>query len=202
MKRERLGLFGGTFDPPHAGHLILAEVAARQFHLTRVLWTPAPMPPHKTGQVVAPLAHRLEMLKRAIADHPLFEICDIEIRRPGPHYTADTVRALAEQNPQAEIILLLGEDSLRDFPAWREPRVILQFVSRVGAMRRLREPLELDPIFARLPELKEKLVFLHAPPQDLSSRELRERIARGEPCEEDLPPAVRTYIEENGLYRE
>ena len=105
MSRTKIGIFGGTFDPPHIGHLILASEAAHQLHLSRLLWVLAPDPPHKLDQSITPLPHRLEMLKRMIADNPLFEISLLEIDRPGPHYTIDTVRLLAKKEPDADIIL-------------------------------------------------------------------------------------------------
>ncbi len=121
MSRTKIGLFGGTFDPPHIGHLILASEAVHQLGLSRLLWMLAPDPPHKLEQPITPLPHRLEMLKRAIDGNASFEISHLEIERPGPHYTIDTVRLLSRLEPHADIVLLLGGDSLRDLPTWRLP---------------------------------------------------------------------------------
>jgi len=109
-RHERLGLFGGTFDPPHVGHLILASEARSQLELTRVLWTVTPDPPHKQDQEITSLVHRLAMVKLAIQDNPFFELSEIELNRPGPHYTVDTIHLLAQQNPKAEIVPIIGGD--------------------------------------------------------------------------------------------
>ena len=107
-RHERVGLFGGTFDPPHVGHLILASEAKSQLELTRILWTVTPDPPHKQDQSITSLEHRLAMVRLAIQDDPSFELSDLELNRPGPHYTIDTIRLLAEQNPKAEIVPIIG----------------------------------------------------------------------------------------------
>ena len=118
---ETIGIFGGTFDPPHLGHLILAAEALYQLQLNRLLWVLTPEPPHKPGRPIAPLPHRLEMLQRAIAQTPGFELSSIEIDRPGPHYTIDTLEILRIQFPAADFALLIGGDSLRDLPGWHRP---------------------------------------------------------------------------------
>jgi nicotinate-nucleotide adenylyltransferase len=201
MTRAQIGLFGGTFDPPHLGHLILASEAAQQFNLSHVLWMLAPDPPHKLEQPVTPLHHRLEMLKRTTADNPIFEISYLEINRPGPHYTIDTVKILAGQNPNAEITLLIGGDSFRDFPKWRDPAAIVSAVNKIGVMRRPSDPFDMNVLAAQIPGLAEKVKFLDVLLQDLSSSELRERIARGSTYRYYLLPSVYDYIEENLLYR-
>jgi len=200
MTRAQIGLFGGTFDPPHLGHLILASEAARQFKLERVLWMLAPDPPHKLDQPITPLPHRLEMLKRTIADNPLFEISYLEINRPGPHYTIDTVKMLAEQEPNAEITLLIGGDSLRDFPKWRDPAALVAAVCRIGVMRRPDESFDARA-GTPIPGLSEKLRFIDAPLQELSSTEIRRRIAQDEEYRYYLLPSVYDYVNKNLLYR-
>jgi nicotinate-nucleotide adenylyltransferase len=202
MTRVQLGLFGGTFDPPHLGHLILASEAAQQFNLTRVLWMLAPDPPHKLEQPLTPLPHRLEMLKRMIADNPLFEISYLEINRPGPHYTVDTVHALAKQEPNADITLLMGGDSFRTLPEWRSCVKLVAAVQQIGVLRRPNHSINLRALEAQVPGVTKKTRFIDALLQKLSSSELRQRIAHGRMYRYYLFPAVYDYIEANHLYRE
>ncbi|MDD2921540.1 MAG: nicotinate-nucleotide adenylyltransferase [Anaerolineales bacterium] len=201
MARAQIGLFGGTFDPPHLGHLILASEAAHQFKLTRVLWMLAPDPPHKLEQPITPLPHRLEMLKRTVADNPIFEISDLEINRPGPHYTIDTVRILAERESNADIILLIGGDSLRDLPKWRDAPALVSEVKKIGVMRRPDDSLDMRALEAQIRGVTKKVKFIDAPLQELSSHEIRRRIAEGGEYRYYLFPAAYEYIEKNNLYR-
>jgi nicotinate-nucleotide adenylyltransferase len=202
MSRTKIGLFGGTFDPPHIGHLILASEAVHQFDLSRLLWMLAPDPPHKQEQPITSLPHRLEMLQRMIAGNPAFEISRLEIDRPGPHYTIDTVRLLAQQEPNADIILLLGGDSLRGLPTWRLCADLVAEVSKIGVMRRPGDLFDMPALETIIPGLKEKVAFIDAPLQDLASREIRRRISAGEPYRYYVFPPVYEYIELNHLYRE
>lgn len=202
MSRTKIGLFGGTFDPPHIGHLILASEAAYQFDLSRLFWVLTPDPPHKQEQAITPLEHRLAMLQSMVADNPIFEISHLEIGRPGPHYTIDTVRLLAEQEPSADIILLIGGDSLWDLPTWRFSTELVTAVSKIGVMRRPGDLSNLAEIEAQLPGITEKTTFIDALLQPVSSRELRRRIAAGEVYRYYVPPSVYDYIESHHLYRD
>ena len=201
MSRTTIGLFGGTFDPPHIAHLILASEAAHQFGLSRLLWMLAPDPPHKRDQSKTPFPHRLEMLKRMIADNPLFEISYLEIDRPGPHYTVDTIRLLASQQANAEITLLIGGDSLFDLPTWRFSADLVASVANIGVMRRPSDSTDLAVLETKLPGLTKKVRFIDALLQPISSRELRRRIAAGEMYRYYLAPEVYDYIESHKLYR-
>lgn len=202
MLRKKIGLFGGTFDPPHIGHLILASEAVHQFGLSRLLWMLAPDPPHKQEQSITPLAHRLEMLQQMIADNSKFEISRLEIDRPGPHYTIDTIRLLARQEPNVDIFLLLGGDSLRNLPIWRFCMELVAEVTKIGVMRRPGDPFDMPALESKIPGLTEKVAFIDAPLQDLASREIRRRIADGESYRYYLFPPVYEYIEANHLYHE
>lgn len=199
---HRIGVFGGTFDPPHIGHLILAGEALHQFQLDRLLWVLTPEPPHKLENAVTPLTHRLAMLENMIADNPAFELSRIEIERPGPHYTVDTVRAIAENQPGADIILLIGGDSLRDLPTWRFAADLVTVVSKLGVMRRPDDSTDLAALEAKLPGVLGKLHFIDALLQPVSSRELRRRISSGEMYRYYVAPGVYDYIEKNRLYRD
>jgi len=201
MSRTKIGLFGGTFDPPHIGHLILASEAVHQFDLSRLLWMLAPDPPHKQEQPITPLPHRLEMLQGMIADNAAFEVSHLEIDRPGPHYTIDTVRLLTKQESNADIFLLLGGDSLRDLPTWRLCADLVAEVTKIGVMCRPGDPFDMPALEAKIPGLTEKVTFIDAPLQNISSSDLRHRVANGEVYRYYLFPPVYDYIEENRLYR-
>ena len=201
MSRTKIGLFGGTFDPPHIGHLILASEAVHQFGLSRLLWMLAPDPPHKLEKPITPLHHRLEMLQRMIAGDSAFEISHLEIDRPGPHYTIDTVRLLARQEPNADIFLLLGGDSLRDMPTWRLCADLVAEVTKIGVMRRPGDPFDMPALEAKIPGLTEKVSFIDAPLQNISSSDLRRRVINGEAYRYYLFPPVYDYVEKNRLYR-
>jgi nicotinate-nucleotide adenylyltransferase len=201
MSRNRVGLFGGTFDPPHIGHFILAGEAVSQFKLDRLLWALTPDPPHKLENPITPLEHRLPMLMGAIADDPVFELSRLEIDRPGPHYTIDTVRLLAEQEADADIYLLIGGDSLWELPTWRLPADLVSAVSKIGVMHRPGDLTDLSALEAKLPGISDKIQFIDALLQPVSSSELRRRIAAGEMYRYYLPSSVYEYIETYHLYR-
>ena len=201
MLRNRIALFGGTFDPPHIGHLILAGEAVSQFDLNRLLWVLTPDPPHKQENQITPLEQRLPMLQSMIAHNPIFEISRLEIDRPGPHYTIDTVKLLAEQEPSAEIILLIGGDSLADLPQWRLASDLIAAISKIGVMRRPGDFADLSEIESQLPGITQKIQFIEALLQPVSSSELRRRIKSGEMARYYLPPEVFEYIEKKNLYR-
>ena len=201
MSTTRIGFFGGTFDPPHIGHLIFAGEAVSQFKLNRLLWVLTPDPPHKQENFITPLEHRLPMLQSMIAHNPIFEISRLEIDRPGPHYTIDTIKLLKQQEPDAEIVLLIGGDSLADLHTWRFAPELVTVVSKIGVMRRPGDFIDLAQIESQLPGLKEKVKFIDALLQPISSSELRHRIKSGEMIRYYLAPQVYEYIEKNNLYR-
>jgi nicotinate-nucleotide adenylyltransferase len=200
LPHERVGLFGGTFDPPHLGHLILASEAHSQLELTRLLWTVTPDPPHKQDQTITPLEHRLAMVKLAIQDEPSFALSDIELTRPGPHYTVDTIKLLAEQNPGAEIVPIIGGDSLNDLPTWHQPKEIIYVAHWVGVMRRPGEETDLQTLEHELPGITSKVHYVDAPLLEIASREIRNRVATGKPFRYYLPQSVYEYIEQHHLY--
>ena len=198
---ETIGIYGGTFDPPHLGHLILAAEAQAQLGLDRLLWVLTPQPPHKSGQPVTPLTHRLEMLRRAIAGTPGFELSTIEMQRSGPHYSIETLEGLRLQYPDADFVLLVGGDSLRDLPTWRRPADILAACRSLGVMRRPGDSFEPALLEHSLPGITEKLRFVDAPQLEISSSTIRSRIAEGGHYRYYLQPDVYEYIEQHRLYR-
>jgi nicotinate-nucleotide adenylyltransferase len=201
MMAETLGIFGGTFDPPHLGHLILAAEALSQLQLTRLLWVLTPQSPLKLGQELTALPHRLEMLKRAISATPGFELSTIEFERPGPHYTIDTLHLLQEKYPAAQLVLLVGGDSLHDLPAWGRPQEIIAILSAFGVMRRPNDKIDLERLEQFFPGLSAKLRFVDAPQLEISASTIRQRIASGGHFRYYLPASVYDYIQQNQLYR-
>jgi nicotinate-nucleotide adenylyltransferase len=202
MPREQIGLFGGTFDPPHLGHLILASEAYSQLSLGRLLWVLNPDPPHKQQQVITSVEHRLAMVQLSIQDNPTFELSRIELDRPGPHYTLDTVKSIAHQYPDADITPIIGGDSLRDLPKWHRPKELIQACHWIGVMRRPGEQENFSVLEDELPGISLKVHYVDAPLLEIASREIRTRIASGRPFRYYLHPAVYEYIENNHLYHQ
>ncbi|MBE0697533.1 MAG: nicotinate (nicotinamide) nucleotide adenylyltransferase [Anaerolineaceae bacterium] len=198
----RVGIFGGTFDPPHIGHLILAGEARDQLRLDRVLWVITPDPPHKMGRAITPLAVRLKLVAAAICQDSQFEISRVEIDRPGPHYSADTVEILARAYPQAELFYLMGGDSLHDLPDWIRPRQFIAGLAGIGVMRRPQDFIDLPRLERILPGIVAKVHFVDAPLLEISSSSIRERAAKASHYRYFLPERVYELAEKMGLYQE
>jgi nicotinate-nucleotide adenylyltransferase len=197
----RLGIYGGTFDPPHLGHLILAAEAQAQLGLAQVLWVLTPFPPHKTGQEVTQLTDRLDLLAAALEDNPAFELCRVDIDRPPPHYAVDTVNLLHAQYPQARLVYLMGGDSLSDLPLWHRPADLILACDEIGVMLRPGHAMDLVVLEARLPGLRQRARLIRAPLLEISSSDLRRRIAQGQPYRYFLPQPVYQLIEARRLYQ-
>jgi len=197
---ESIGIFGGTFDPPHLGHLILASEATAQLKLDKLLWVLTSVPPHKLGQSITALDDRLEMLRLAIADEPAFRVSRVDIDRPGPYYSADTVKILAKQNPGAAMVFLIGGDSLHDLITWHEPAQLVAACDEIGVMRRPGARLDLAHLEKEIPGLKTKMRFVDAPLLEIASHQIRKRAAEGQPFRYYVPAAVYEYILDRGLY--
>lgn len=198
----RLGIMGGTFDPIHLGHLVAAEAAREQFGLDRVVFVPARLPPHKLDQLISPAEHRSAMVLLATMNHPRFVVSRVELDRPGPSYTVDTLRLLRQEYPVATLFFITGADAVLDFDNWREPVELLRLchmvvVSRPGCDReRLREKVD-----SLERETGCRIEELAAPALDISSRELRRRVAEGKSLRYLVPREVRDYVLKHGLYR-
>ncbi len=195
----RLGLFGGTFDPPHNGHLQLAAAARAQLALDRVLWIVTADPPHKDDSI-SPVAHRLALVTAAIVWQPAFETSRVEIDRPGPHYAVDTVALLAAQYPAADLVYLMGGDSLRDLPTWSRPRDLLGLCT-LGVLRRPGDQVNLSALEDPLPGITQRIAFIDMPLAPISASEVRRRVGTGQPITGLVPAAVETLIGALGLYR-
>ena len=191
----RIGLFGGTFDPVHLGHLRAAESAREALALDRVLLVPSAVPPHR-GAPATPAADRLEMARLAAATHPAFEASDVELRRAGPSYTVDTVCAVLAERPGDTLVLLVGADTWPEMASWREPERLFSLVE-VGVAERPGSPLEpLRPPFAS----SRPVHRVSGPSLPISSTAVRARVAAGRSVRYLVPDAVLHYIEARRLY--
>ncbi|HEX9597081.1 MAG TPA: nicotinate-nucleotide adenylyltransferase [Anaerolineales bacterium] len=201
MNAGRLGIFGGTFDPPHLGHLILAAEAHAQLGLDRVLFVLTADPPHKRDHYITPVEDRLAMLATAIKGQAIFELSRVEIDRPGPHYAVDTLRLLAKEHQGNKLVYLIGGDSLRALSDWDRPQEFIAACDALAAMRRPGTRIDLDDLEQALPGLTAKLEFVDAPLLEISSSEIRERVRDGGHYRFYLPGAVYQVINERGLYK-
>ena len=196
----RIGVFGGTFDPPHLGHLILAAEAVEQLALDRLLWVLASQPPHKRRKAVSTLPARLEMVRAIVQDDAQFELSRVDIDRPGPHYAVDTMALLEAQFLGAELFFLMGGDSLGDLPSWGQAQRFVDSCAGIGVMRRPPNHVSLDQLESQLPGLTKKIRFIEAPLLEIASSEIRERIIAGRNYRYYLPAAVFDLIEKGGFY--
>ncbi len=198
-----IGLFGGTFDPIHCGHLAVAEGVQSVLNLHRMIFIPTGQPWLKEDMAISPAEHRVQMVRLAIAEKSGFELSTIEVERPGPSYTVDTLGVLRRQlGPEVNLFFLLGSDALADFPKWKEPNRIIEMCQLV-AFDRPGFPLPpLNRFEKAVPGISQRVVFAETPDVDVSATEIRTRIAQGLSVDGMVPPAVEQYIEENHLYRE
>lgn len=200
----RIGILGGTFDPVHTGHLILAEQGREQGRLEEVWFVPSAHPPHKDEPTLTRFEQRVEMLALAIAGNSAFRIDEVEKERPGPSFTADTLAELRRRHPAHDFWLLIGSDALLDLPHWHEPLRVLEqagllVAARPGSVLPTAEQLrELLHLSARIPL---RFEMLQTPQIDISSRDLRRRTAGGHSLRYFLPRAVECYIHDKRLYR-
>jgi len=192
----KLGIFGGTFNPPHIGHLIVAEHVCDALRLDNIVFVPAATPPHKALDGIVAAAHRVEMLRRAIQGNPNFDISDIEIARGGVSFTVDTLQQLRDEHPSDEFFLLIGMDNLPEFPTWRSPERILELATVVVMTR---------PGFAANdvpPDLKGRVRICPVPTIGIASSEIRARVKEGKSIRYLVADPVRDYIHHHNLYRD
>jgi nicotinate-nucleotide adenylyltransferase len=196
----RLGVLGGTFDPAHTGHLVLAEQAREQLRLDHVLWVPAGDPWRKAGEPVSAAEDRLAMVRLAIEGNDAFEVSTTELDRPGPTYTLDTLRQLRGEYAAEELVFLMGLDALWDLPNWHRPTELIR-LALLGVARRGDEQPRLAELERQLPGLEERVRWVEMPRLDISGTELRRRAAEGQSVRYLVPAAVADYIDEHHLYR-
>ena len=197
-----VGVLGGTFDPIHLGHLKIAEEARRQLALDRVLFVPAGRPALKTDRIITPAHHRIQMVRLAIAGKPYFELSALEVGRPGASYTVDTLVLLRERlGMEAKIFFIAGMDSLLELPEWRETARLVKLCRLVVFPRAGYKKPNLKILEASIPGLIRSVIWLDMEPVDISSTDIRGRVARGLPIRSMVPDAVEIYIKEHQMYQ-
>jgi nicotinate-nucleotide adenylyltransferase len=196
---RRIGIFGGTFDPVHNGHLYIANALRAALDLERVVWVPAGRPPHKTGQIVSSDQDRLTMLNLALAGSAADQIDTIDIERSGPSYTADTLDILAECFAPARLVFLMGEDSLRDLPTWHDPGRLLG-AAELAVAARPEVDADIDSIARQVPAAKGRVHLVPTKEIAISSSEIRRRVGEHQSIQGLVPSAVEAYIRDHGLY--
>jgi len=201
-KDERIGIFGGTFDPPHIGHQILGMEAYDQLKLSRLFWVLTPSPPHKQGKAITDINIRIAMVQKAIQDDPIFEFSRVDIDRPGPHFIVDTLKIFRKKYPGSILIFIMGGDSLRDLPTWHEPKEFIDQCDKLGVMHRLGERIDLRNLEKEIPRIKEKIEFIEAPLLEISSNQIRNLVSKGKPYRYYLPLDVYKIVKSHHLYTE
>lgn len=196
---ERIGLMGGTFDPPHLGHLWLAEAARQKLKLDKVLFLPAGQPPHKSDDPVTAVHHRAAMTKQAIQDNPHFQLDMTDAERPSPHYTSTLLPYIQQAYPESDLWLLIGSDSLSDLPFWHKPKTVIQ-QCRLAVLPRPGIAVNWVWLSLYVPGVDEAVDMLDGPTMDISSTGIRKWLATGGQPRYLLPSAVLSYIQEHKLY--
>jgi len=197
-----IGVLGGTFDPIHSGHLVIAEEARARLGLARILFVPAGQQWLKTARNVAPAAHRVEMVRRAIAAKPHFELSTVEVDRPGPSYSVETMAILQQKlGVEAKIFFVVGWDSLAELPQWKEPAKLIQLCKLVAVTRQGFSRPDLKALESSVPGVTQSVVWLDIAPIDISSSGIRDRVAQGLSIHGLVPDEVGRYIKEQKLYR-
>jgi nicotinate-nucleotide adenylyltransferase len=199
---QRLGMMGGTFDPIHYGHLVAAEEARCQLELEKVIFIPAGRPPHKTKREISAARHRLNITRLAVASNPFFRVSDVEIMKPGPSYTIDTVQIFKEKFPGAELFFITGADAVLEILSWKRVEELLRLCYFVAATR---PGYQLDELSKNIPGFpingKKRIITMEVPALAISSTDLRRRVREGRPIKYLVPEAVEAYILNNNLYR-
>jgi nicotinate-nucleotide adenylyltransferase len=197
---SRVGLLGGTFNPPHVGHLVCAQEAWHQLGLDRVVFIPVYEPPHKQAERDPGVEHRVELCRRAVAGDDRFSVSRVEADVPGPSFTVDTLKRLHESSPEDELTFIVGGDMAHALPTWHEPEGVLALAT-LGVAER--EGVGRRDITQRLAGLAgaDRIRFFDMPRLDISSSEIRRRVAAGAPIRYLVPDAVADYIAAEGLYR-
>lgn len=198
---KRLGVLGGSFDPVHTAHLLMAETVREALSLDLVLFVPTGVQPLKQGRPVTPAEHRLRMLELALEDNPHFGISRVDVDREGPSYTVDTVRQLREEwgGEALQMWFIVGADSLASFPRWRDPAGILS-QTRLAVVRRTGVSVDMPVLEQRLPDIAASVDWVVAPLVEISATDIRQRVAAGHSIRYRVPEAVRKYIEAQELY--
>jgi nicotinate-nucleotide adenylyltransferase len=195
-----IGIFGGTFDPPHIGHLIVADQALTQLQLDEIWFMPVGQPPHKLGNHVTPVHHRVTMVSLSIADHPAFRLSLVDVERPAPHYSSTALELLEARYPEHQWCFIMGADSLTDLPRWHNPGRLIALATLGIASRPGARP-DLEALERELPGLRERVHWIDTPLIDIASSDLRRIAQAGGSLRYLVPYPVETYIRTHRLYR-
>lgn len=201
MAVMRVGVFGGTFDPIHHGHLVAAEEVWYELQLEYVLFVPANTPPHKRDQPVTPVHHRVTMVELAIASNPHFVLSRVDVDRPGPSYTVDTIALLHEElGQEAEVFFVMGMDSLAEITTWHKPQRLVQ-LCRLAVVDRPWFQVDMAALEAEIPGIVDSVILVHIPGLAIASSDLQQRVRKGRSIKYQVPAAVEEYIYAHELYR-
>jgi nicotinate-nucleotide adenylyltransferase len=196
--RVRIGILGGTFDPPHIGHLVIADQARAQLKLDKVWFTPVGQPPHKSNTSDA--IHRVNMTKLAMGGNLNFDLCLVDVERPAPHYTVDLFVLLHARYPEHEFNFIIGADTLIDLPRWQRPKQLLE-LTKIAVAHRPRYQPDLADLEQKLPGISQRIAWVDTPLTDLASNDLQRRAREGLPLRYVVTRDVADYIREQELYR-
>ncbi len=196
----KLGILGGTFDPPHIGHLVIAQEAMAYLQLSQVVFVPTRYPPHKPTQDLTPIDLRLEMVRLAIARNPRFTLSRVDVDREGPTYTVDTIRLLRRQyDEKTELYFIMGMDSLVNLPTWHRPEELIH-LCWLAVLNRPGYRVNLDELEKILPGVRDRVILIPSPSLEVSATDLQRRVQNGEPIDHLVPEPVAAAIYEHGLY--
>jgi nicotinate-nucleotide adenylyltransferase len=198
----KVGILGGTFDPIHLGHLLMAESARETLDLRQVLFVPAGDPPHKQELPITPACHRQAMVELALAHNPYFQLCSVDLDRSGPHYSTETVQLIQKRHdlPPELCYFIIGSDSLQDLPTWHRPTELIK-ICHLAVARRPGASPDLTSLEASLPGLNDQLTWVEMPLVGISASDIRARVRAGQSIRYHVPDEVRKYIQEHQLYR-
>lgn len=197
-----IGVLGGTFDPPHIGHLVIAQEAVSQLCLSKIFFAPTRKPPHKLSNDITPIEHRLAMVQLAIAPHPRFALSRVDADRAGPTFTVDTMRLLREQfGNHAELFFIMGMDSLASILTWHAPDQLIR-LCKLAVFNRPGFTANLDELESSLPGVSARVVFLKSPTLEIAASDIQRRVRAGQPIAQLVPVTVADYIARHNLYRD
>jgi nicotinate-nucleotide adenylyltransferase len=197
----KIGVFGGTFDPPHLGHLILASEAQEQCKLDQVLWVLTPFPPHKQLHKLSPLDDRLKMVELAISRNSSFALSHVDVNRKPPHFAVETMRLLKDEAPSYEFYYMMGLDSVNDLNAWHKPADFIRLCDGIIVMQRHGESFDSYKLESFFPGIMKILCLLQTPIIEISATEIRMRVSLGKQYRYFVPEKIYRYIKDHKLYQ-
>jgi nicotinate-nucleotide adenylyltransferase len=196
-----IGVLGGTFDPPHLGHLTLADLSRAAMGLDQVLWVVTTHSPLKQAEIIAPVEYRIQMVQAAIKDDPFFVLSRADIDRSAPYYALGTLQWLADRHQGARFAYLMGADTLNDLPLWHKPIDFVKACAALGVMHRSGVNVDMERLERDLPGISQKIQYIDAPMVEISAQDIRRRVKAGESFRNFVPPGVAEIIIQNRLYK-